>query len=112
MAKEQGECHCKRQSPKVILYLSLQTIREKLYFVRSLLPGFLKEDKMDTNKLSKRIKLARVELDLTQIQLAQIINTQQKSISRYETGASVLSIETLLKITKVLKKPANYFLDE
>ena len=67
---------------------------------------------MDTNKLSKRIKLARVELDLTQIQLAQIINTQQKSISRYETGASVPSIETLLKITKVLKKPANYFLDE
>jgi len=35
-----------------------------------------------------------------------------KSISRYETGASVPSIKTLLKIAKVLKRPAGYFLDE
>jgi len=69
---------------------------------------------MDVKKLSKRIKLARarVELDLTQTQLAQKINTQQKSISRYKTGTPVPVIDTLLKITKALKKPANYFLDE
>jgi len=54
----------------------------------------------------------RIELDLTQTQLAQRINTQQKSISRYETGASFPSIETLVKIAKVLKKLAGYFLDE
>jgi len=34
------------------------------------------------------------------------------SISRYETGASLPSIRTLVKIAKVLKKPAGYFLDE
>ena len=60
----------------------------------------------------KKIRLARIELDLTQTQLAQKINTQQKSISRYETGVSLPSIETLVKIAKVLKKPASYFLDE
>ena len=38
--------------------------------------------------------------------------TQQKSISRYETGASLPVIETLVKIAKVLKKPAGYFLEE
>jgi len=54
----------------------------------------------------------RIELDLTQTQLAQKINAKQKSISRYETGASSLSIRTLVKIAKVLKKPAGYFLDE
>jgi len=54
----------------------------------------------------------RIELDLTQTQLAQRINAKQKSISRYETGASLSSIKTLVKITKVLKKPAGYFLDE
>ena len=54
----------------------------------------------------------RIELDLTQTQLAQRINAKQKSISRYETGASLPSIKTLMKITKALKKGAGYFLDE
>ncbi len=67
---------------------------------------------MIRKKLGKKIKLARVERDLTQTQLAQKINAKQKSISRYETGASLPSIETLIKIAKVLKKPAGYFLDE
>jgi len=44
--------------------------------------------------------------------IAQKINAKQKSISRYETGASLPSIETLVKIAKVLKRPAGYFLDE
>ena len=67
---------------------------------------------MDAKKLGKKIKLARIELDLTQTQLAQKINSKQKSISRYETGASLPSIRTLVKIAKILKKPAGYFLDE
>lgn len=67
---------------------------------------------MDTKKLGKKIKLARVELDLTQTQLAKKINAKQKSISRYETGASLPSIETLVKIAKALKKTAGYFLEE
>ncbi|MFH1505281.1 MAG: helix-turn-helix transcriptional regulator [Candidatus Omnitrophota bacterium] len=66
---------------------------------------------MDAKKLGKKIKLARVEADLTQEQLAKKINTLQKSISRYETGASVPSIETLVKISKALKKSAGYFLE-
>ncbi|TKJ47606.1 hypothetical protein CEE34_02960 [Candidatus Aerophobetes bacterium Ae_b3a] len=53
-----------------------------------------------------------MELDLTQTQLAQKINSKQKSISGYETGARLPSIRTLVKIAKVLKKPAGYFLDE
>ena len=67
---------------------------------------------MDIKKLGKKIKLARIELDLTQTQLAQKINAKQKSISRYETGVSSPSIATLVKISKVLKKPAGYFFDE
>jgi len=67
---------------------------------------------MDVKKLGKKIKLARVEADLTQTQLAQKIKSKQKSISRYETGASLPSIETLVKIAKALKKTVGYFLDE
>jgi len=67
---------------------------------------------MDAKKLGKKIKLARIELDLNQTQLANKINAKQKSISRYETGASMPSIATLVKIAKVLKRQAGYFLDE
>ncbi|MCK4947831.1 MAG: helix-turn-helix transcriptional regulator [Candidatus Aureabacteria bacterium] len=67
---------------------------------------------MDIKKLGKRIKLARIEQDLTQTQLARKIGAKQKSISHYETGASLPSLETLVKIANALKKPAGYFLDE
>ena len=67
---------------------------------------------MDRKRLGKKIRLTCIELDLTQIQLAQKINTQQKSISHYETEVSLPSLKTLVKIAKVLKKPAGYFLDE
>jgi transcriptional regulator with XRE-family HTH domain len=67
---------------------------------------------MDTKKLGKKIKISRVELDLTQTQLAQKIKAKQKNISRYETGATTPSLETLLKIAKALKKSAGYFLEE
>lgn len=66
---------------------------------------------MDAKKLGKKIKLARIELDLNQSELAEKIGAKQKSISRYENGLSMPSIETLMKVAKVLKKPVNYFLD-
>jgi len=67
---------------------------------------------MDAKKLGKKIKIARVELDLTQTDLAEEIKAKQKSISRYENGISLPALETLVKISKVLKKPTSYFLDE
>ncbi|HVN96353.1 MAG TPA: helix-turn-helix transcriptional regulator [Syntrophorhabdaceae bacterium] len=67
---------------------------------------------MDKKKLGKKIKLARVELDLNQTELATKIGTTQESISRYESGLSLPSLETLVKIAKALKKPTSYFLDE
>lgn len=66
---------------------------------------------MDVQKLGKRIRLARVEADLTQTELASKIHAKQKSISRYETGASIPTIDTLMKIASVLKKPSGYFLE-
>ena len=67
---------------------------------------------MDKKKLGKKIKLARVENDLSQDQLAELIKAKQKSISRYETGAAVPSLETLVKIANALKKSTAFFLDE
>ena len=67
---------------------------------------------MDAKKLGKKIKMARIDLDMNQTEFAEKIGAKQKSISRYETGLSMPSIATLMKVAKVLKKPASYFLDE
>lgn len=67
---------------------------------------------MDAKKLGKKVKIARIELDMNQTELANKIRAKQKSISRYENGLSIPSIETLMKIAKALKKPTGYFLDE
>ena len=40
---------------------------------------------MDAKKLGKKIKLAHIELDLTQTQLAYKVNIEQTNISRFET---------------------------
>lgn len=66
---------------------------------------------MDPKKLGKKIKLARIESDMTQIELAEATGILQKSISHYETGHALPTLETLAKIVKVLKKPFGYFLD-
>lgn len=66
---------------------------------------------MDAKKLGKKIKMARVELDLNQTELADKIGAKQKSISNYETGTVLPSLATLEKIAKILKKQASYFFD-
>jgi transcriptional regulator with XRE-family HTH domain len=66
---------------------------------------------MDAKKLGKKIKLARVEADMTQADLAEATGILQKSISRYETGASLPTLDTLERVAKALKKPFGYFLD-
>jgi len=67
---------------------------------------------MDAKKMGKKIKIARVELDMNQTELATKIRAKQKSISRYENGLSMPSIATLMKIAKILKKEAAYFLSD
>ena len=67
---------------------------------------------MDAKKFGKKIKIARIENDMTQKDLADAIGALQKSISRYEAGISAPSLETLVKMAKVLKKPFGYFFDE
>ena len=67
---------------------------------------------MDSKKLGKRIRLARVAADLTQTELANRIRAKQKSISRYETGTATPTLDTLVKISGALKKSPGYFLEE
>ena len=65
---------------------------------------------MDPKALGKKIKLARIEADMTQIDFAKKIGSLQKNVSWYENGAVVPSLETMEKIANVLNKTVDHFL--
>ena len=66
---------------------------------------------MDPKSLGKKIKIARVEQDLNQTEIARKIGANQKSVSRYENGLSIPTLETMVKIAKVLKKSVDHFVE-
>lgn len=52
--------------------------------------------------VGRQIRLARQARKMTQVELARRVGTQQKEISRVETGRGNPTIETLLKLARVL----------
>ncbi len=67
---------------------------------------------MTSKEIGKRIKLARIEQNLTQTQLAKKLNVTQKVVSHFETGRSRLSVARLIQIGGVLKKSVGWFLED
>lgn len=61
--------------------------------------------------LGERIRKARQEAGVSQQILADFINSSQNAISQYESGTRSVSLETLVRIARHLKKPLSYFLD-
>ncbi len=65
---------------------------------------------MDTKRVvGKRIKLARIERELNQFQLAELIGADQTYISKIEAGKVDIGIETLSRIAHALGKPEGDF---
>ena len=59
---------------------------------------------------SERLKHLRIETNLTQNQLAQILNTTQRRISYFEIGKVEPDLETLCSIAKYFNVSADYLL--
>lgn len=56
-----------------------------------------------TKKISANIKKFRIERGLTQAQLAELIEMEQVSISRIESGHYNISLKSLERFAKILK---------
>ena len=59
---------------------------------------------------AERLKQARKELRLTQTEFARRLNTSQRAIGYYEKAACEPSIAMLVRISKILKRPIDWFL--
>ena len=59
--------------------------------------------------IGKRIKLARVESELNQSELAALLHVSQNTVSMYESGRIEIGALTLRRIADALHKPVDYF---
>lgn len=63
----------------------------------------------DSTCIGQKIKNVRMERRMTQRQLAEKINTEQQTISKYENGIHAVSRDILVRIAQVLDVPESYF---
>ncbi len=58
-----------------------------------------------------RLKAARAEMGLTQLQLADQIGKKEIEVSRYETGRATPDSDTKRRISEILQKPTYELFD-
>lgn len=49
-------------------------------------------------------------LGVSQVRLAQLLNTTQSAVSLYEAGQRAVGIDMLLNVARILNRPLHYFL--
>jgi transcriptional regulator with XRE-family HTH domain len=60
-------------------------------------------------RIGELIRRRRKELDLTQKDLAKMLNITAQQIQKYETGANCLRIDKLIEFCEALVLPVSYF---
>lgn len=65
---------------------------------------------LDFNKIGMRIQKCRTERKLTQAELAEMIDTNQKHLSRIEGGYHRCSLDSIVAIAKALDVSVDYLI--
>ena len=66
--------------------------------------------KRDLQKFGKRLKSLRIDRDLTQLELAEILDMSPNFIGMIERGERNTTVENVFKIARALNiKPSNLF---
>lgn len=60
----------------------------------------------------KRIRDLREDKDLTQTQMAKLLNMSQTGYSKYETGENDIPTAILIKLSKIHNVSIDYILDQ
>jgi transcriptional regulator with XRE-family HTH domain len=66
---------------------------------------------MNLKELGLKIQMAREEQNMSQDELAHAIGCSQSALSNYEKGKRHIYLEQLEKLSAVLNKPLDYFVD-
>lgn len=110
------ENHSEKQSDKIARVSFLIDEYDKIFSslsrFKELIVVYLDtaKEKYSRDKFSMRLKQARREAGLTQIQLAAELGMKQSGYSSYENSGSEPSLATLTKISRVLKRSTDWLL--
>ena len=63
------------------------------------------------NRVGERIRQRRVELGMTQTELAERVNVRFQQVQKYENGLNRVAASRLWQIAQALDVPVNYFFD-
>ncbi|SHG37870.1 Helix-turn-helix [Thermosyntropha lipolytica DSM 11003] len=66
---------------------------------------------MSFKDIGRKIQMAREEKGLTQEQLAKALGCSQSALSNYEKGKRRLYLSHMEKLSEILEKPLEYFLE-
>ena len=70
----------------------------------------MRMSKKDLQKFGKRLKSLRIDRDLTQLELAEILEMSPNFIGMIERGERNTTVENVFKIARALNvKPSNLF---
>lgn len=64
-----------------------------------------------SREIGARIKERRMELRMSQEDLAELLNVSYQQVQRYENGTSKLNVEKLQVISEALAVPITYFFE-
>lgn len=64
---------------------------------------------MTEKAICKRIRMARIDMELTQAELGKKLGVAPNTVSGYETDTIDVDTKTLQALSTVLKKPVSYF---
>ena len=62
------------------------------------------------DKFKENIKICRKKLKLTQVELAEKLNTSHATINRYEKGVNEPTFDTLVKLAEIFNVTTDYLL--
>lgn len=63
------------------------------------------------NRIGARIAMRRLELQLTQLQLADTLGVSQQQVQRYEKGLARIPASKLGDVARALQAPIQFFLE-
>jgi transcriptional regulator with XRE-family HTH domain len=76
----------------------------------SLFKEDLEKRKKLVSELGRRIKIAREEARMTQLQVGVALGVSDKTISGYESGRIAPPVDKLMELADLFKKPISFFL--
>ncbi len=86
--------------------------RSKISTEEIALPTPTKNPLLSKNAIGSRIRAARLERGLSQIELAKALNSHQSALSQIEVGRRGVSLNQILRICKALKVSSETILGE